>query len=65
MVRKGLQVGESGHKLATARALHPLQIAVFNSPTGCDDEPVEDWDEPPYGLSDLNKNKADGSSVVD
>jgi hypothetical protein len=46
MVRRSLCEGESGRKLAAARQVHPLRIAVFNSPSGCGDEPVDDWAEP-------------------
>ena len=45
MVRKSLQEGESGRKLAAARQVCPLQIAAFNSPTGCEIDPVADLAE--------------------
>src|SRR5262249_14167794 len=41
MVQKSLQEGECSRKLAAARALHPLRIVGFNSPSGCGDERVE------------------------
>jgi len=40
VVGSSLREGEASRRLAAARAGHPLQIAAFNSPTGCDDEPV-------------------------
>jgi hypothetical protein len=46
IVRKSLREGEARDKLVAARQLHPLRIAAFNSPTGCDDEPVADLGEP-------------------
>jgi len=36
-----LRHGEASSKLAAARQMHPFRIAAFNSPTGCDDEAVE------------------------
>jgi hypothetical protein len=46
MVRRSLQDGESSSKFVVARQEHPLRIAAYNSPAGCDDEPVEDMGEP-------------------
>ena len=46
IVGKSLRQGEASNKLETARKVHPFRIAAFNSPTGCDDEPVEDLAEP-------------------
>jgi hypothetical protein len=45
IVQKSFRHGAASSKLATARKVHRFQIAAFNSPTGCDDEPVEDLAE--------------------
>jgi hypothetical protein len=36
-----LREGDASRRLAGARKSHPARIAAFNSPTGCDEEPVE------------------------
>ncbi|HKA06423.1 MAG TPA: hypothetical protein VKD71_04145 [Gemmataceae bacterium] len=45
IVRKSLREGEASSKLAAARQVHPLRIVAFNSPSGCDDEPVGEMGE--------------------
>jgi len=44
VVGSSLREGDASRRLAAARAVHPLRIAAFNSPTGCDDEPVNHLD---------------------
>src|SRR5262249_9635423 len=44
VVGPSLREGDASRRLAAVRALHPLRIAAFNSPTGCDDEPVTHLD---------------------
>jgi hypothetical protein len=46
LLRKSLREGEASSELAAARQVQPFRIAAFNSPSGCDDEPVEDLAEP-------------------